>query len=302
MNMDHEFLYKCIQCSVFSVEIIQLAVLLIRGGTFCAPVQVQRLINVKFLPLSPEIFKPTRNYFFENSMLLILPCLIKRIIIWRRKNFEISLPKSLQKLITWSRIIKVRLGLQPNLFLPLKERPVVQTINLRALNVRDLGDIESGSQLGNLTQNGPIHLPIIESPPVKPKNLPKHSTNNPDSEYDNEENVQIFERKNSPITQLPSTSKNCHIFQIKADIVPSPISRIADVETPVMDDKDVTVTSPSPVNSAIVLVQEAPGKDTPNEQEKNEESSVNEIINIKSMPVIDNASRRNIHSHVQVKL
>ena len=169
MNMDHEFLYKCIQCSVFSVEIIQLAVLLIRGGTFCAPVQVQRLINVKFLPLSPEIFKPTRNYFFENSMLLILPCLIKRIIIWRRKNFEISLPKSLQKLITWSRIIKVRLRLQPNLFLPLKERPVVQTVNLRALNVRDLGDIESGSQLGNLTQNGPIHLPIIESPPVKPK-------------------------------------------------------------------------------------------------------------------------------------
>ncbi len=122
MNMDHEFLYKCIQCSVFGVEIIQLAVLLIRGGTFCAPVQVQRLINVKFLPLSAEIFKPTRNYFFENSMLLILPCLVKRIIIWRRKNFEISLPKSLQKLITWSRIIKVRLRLQPNLFLPLKDK------------------------------------------------------------------------------------------------------------------------------------------------------------------------------------
>ncbi len=175
------------------------------------------------------------------------------------------------------------------------------------MNVRELRNIESGSQEGNLTQNGPFHLPVNENSPVNPKKLPKSSAKNPEtisnSEYtqDNKENVQKFERKNPPIAQLPSTSKNCHIFQIKADIVPSPISRIADVETPVMDDKDVIVTSPSPVNSAIVVVQEAPGKETLTEQENDEDRSVNDIINIESLPVIDNNSRRNIHTHVQVK-
>lgn len=89
MNLNHELLSTIIFCMLVAVEGVEVTISLVGNGNLCALVKVKRFISVYGINVPEDSFSASRQFFFENCMLLLLPGIIK-IIITRKRKVQIS--------------------------------------------------------------------------------------------------------------------------------------------------------------------------------------------------------------------